>query len=259
MGRQPASQGATRQAGARRQGATRRQQASVAALRTNAGVHHAGVVALTGALFALFWFTRLEWTPDMRLWRAIGDASIVLLFLSLAMGPAARLSAGAAKVLPWRRAVGIWAAVTAIVHGVLVFWGWTQWSVPRLLGYEFIPELGRTARLEPGFGLANLMGVVALVWLIAMLATSFDRAVRALGPGGWKWLHTSAYVVFYLSALHAAYFLFMHYTVSFHRAVPPPNWFRFPLLVLSLAVVALQLAAFVVTRNRRSAGRTAAA
>lgn len=215
-------------------------------------VQHLAVAALSAGLFALFWFTRLSWTTDMRLWRAVGDVAIVLLFLSLAMGPAGRLFGPAARALRWRRAVGIWAGVTALVHGVLVFWGWTQWSVPRLLGYEFIPQLGRTARLEPGFGLANLLGIVALVWLIVMTATSFDRAVRALGPSAWKWLHTSAYVVFYLSGLHAAYFLFMHYTESFHRAVPPPNWFRFPLLVLAIAVLALQMAAFGVTWSRRA-------
>lgn len=218
-------------------------------------VQHTGVAALSALLFALFWFTRMEWTADMRLWRAVGDVAVVLLFLSLAMGPAARMSAFLARGLTWRRAVGIWAGATALAHGVLVFWGWTQWSIPRLLGYEFVPQLGRTARMEPGFGLANLMGVVALVWLVVMMVTSFDRAVRALGPSAWKWLHNSAYVVFYLSTLHAAYFLFMHYTESFHRAVPPPNWFRFPLLILGLSVLALQLAAFAVTRSRRTRAR----
>ena len=228
--------------------------------RTRPLLQHLGVAVLAAALFALFWYTRLEWSADMRLWRAVGDTAVVLLFLSLALGPLARLSAVAARGLTWRRPVGIWAALTALAHGVLVFQGWTQWSVSRLLGYEFIPQLGRTARMEPGFGLANLLGVVALVWLLVMLATSFDRAVRALGPGGWKWLHTSAYVVFYLTALHSAYFLFMHYTESFHRLPPPPNWFRFPLLALALSVLALQLAAFAVTRARRtgSSGRAAA-
>lgn len=227
--------------------------------RVSPVLQHLGVAALAAALFALFWYTRLEWAADMRLWRAVGDTAIVLLFLSLGLGPAGRLSKTVARALTWRRAVGIWAALTALAHGVLVFEGWTQWSVSRLLGYEFIPQLGRTARLEPGFGLANLLGVVALVWLLVMLATSFDRAVRALGPGAWKWLHTSAYVVFYLTALHAAYFLFMHYTESFHRVPPPPNWFRFPLLALALSVLALQLAAFAVTRSRRGGGGRAAA
>lgn len=215
---------------------------------------HVGVGALAAALLAVFWFSRLEWVPDMRLWRAVGDVAVVLLFLALAMGPAGRVWRTAARALPWRRAVGIWAAAAALAHAVLVFWGWTGFSVTRLLGYEFVPQLGRTVRLEPGFGLSNLLGVVALVWLLVMMVTSFDGAVRRLGPAAWKWLHTSAYVVFYLTSLHAAYFLFMHYTESFHRAVPEPNWFRFPLLVLAVGVLGLQLAAFQVTRTRQQRG-----
>lgn len=206
----------------------------------------------TLALVWVFWRSRMQWSADMRLWKAVGDAAVVLLFLSLAMGPAGRLWRPAAAALPWRRAVGIWSALAALAHFGLVFWGWVQFDVGRLLGYEFVPQLGRTARLEPGFGLANLIGLVALVWMLVMAATSFDAAVRRLGPSAWKWLHTSAYAVFYLVALHTLYFLFMHYTLSFHKNVPPPDWFRFPMLAFTLTVLALQLAAFFVTRARRS-------
>jgi len=219
-----------------------------------------GVAA--AALVGLFWRSHLQWTPDMRLWKAVGDTALVLLFLSLAMGPAGRLSRVAAAALPWRRAVGVWAAVASLAHGGLVLWGWVQFDLGRLMGYEFIPQLGRTARLEPGFGLANLMGIVALAWLLVMAATSSDWAVRRLGPAAWKWLHSSAYVVFYLVALHSAYFLFIHYTASFHKAVPEPNWFRVPVVVMASAVLGLQLLAFLVTRSRRSGparGRAAAA
>lgn len=48
-----------------------------------------GLVAL--AFVGVFWASRPEWTPDMRLWRAVGDASIMLLAISLAIGPAGRL------------------------------------------------------------------------------------------------------------------------------------------------------------------------
>lgn len=216
-------------------------------------VRHVVVGVLTGGLVMGFWWSRMEWSPDMRLWRAVGDAAVVLLFASLAMGPTSRIWRLAARALHWRRQVGIWAAAAALVHGLLVFWGWTGFSFSRLLGYEFIPQLGRTARMEPGFGLANLLGVVALAWLLVMMVTSSDAAVRRLGPSAWKWLHTSAYVVFYLSALHTVYFLFMHYTASFHRAVPEPNWFRFPLLGLAIAVLGLQVVGLVVTRSRRGA------
>ena len=64
---------------------------------------------------------------------------------------------------------------------------------------------------------------------------------------------SGAYTVLYLSVLHSGYSLFLHYTVSFHRAVPDPNWFRFPLLGLALVVVVLQWTAFTHgVRERRS-------
>lgn len=216
---------------------------------------HVTVALFTGLLLALFWFTRLDWSADMRLWKAFGDAAIVLLLMSLAIGPVARLHPWGAKLLPWRRQVGVWAAISAVIHSVLIINGWARWSVQRFLGYEFVPQLGRDARLEPGFGLANLVGLVAVVWMIVLLATSSDRAVRFLGPQAWKWVHGGANVVFYLAILHSGYFLFLHYTESFHRAVPPTNWFRAPLLILAVIVLLLQWGAFWRTVQRRGKGR----
>lgn len=223
-----------------------------------AGRRHLATAVVAGALLALFWFTRMEWSPDMRLWRAFGDAAIVLLLLSLAIGPLSRLHALGAQLLPWRRQVGIWAAVTAVVHSVLIIDGWARWSVQRFLGYEFIPQLGREARMEPGFGLANLVGLVAVLWMIMLLATSSDRAVNFLGPQSWKWVHGGANVVFYLAILHSGYFLFIHYTESFHRAIPSPNWFGTPLLVMAAVLLLLQWGAFWRTTRTRRRGRTGA-
>ena len=120
--------------------------------------------------------------------------------------------------------------------------------LPRVRGD---PQLGREVRLEPGFGLANVVGLTALVFALVLAATSSDWAVRRLGPAAWRWLHHSALFVFYLSLLHAGYFLFLHYTVSFHKAVPPPDWFRGPFVALGGALLALQLAAFTKTSSRR--------
>ena len=224
-------------------------------------IRHAGVVVFSAALFSLFWFGRLDWDPEMRMWRAFGDASIVLLFGSLVLGPLGKLARAPARLLPWRRELGVWCAVTALVHGILVMTWWVDWDLGRLMGYEFIPELGRTARLEPGFGLANLMGLVAVVWVVVLALTSSNKAVKLLGSPAWKWLHHGAYVLFYLTVLHTVYFLFMHYTASFHREVPAPNWFRWPLLGLGVVVLVLQYAAFIKTtrtRKRRGTGRARA-
>jgi len=207
-----------------------------------------------GALVWVFWTSRPTWSPEMRLWKAVGDAAFVLLLLTLAVGPLARLVRATTPLLVWRRQLGIWFAVVASIHGVLVVHGWARWSLRRFLGYEVIPQLGREARLEPGFGLANLVGLTALGFALLLAATSSDRALRRLGPG-WKWLHHSALFVFYLSLLHAGYFLFLHYTLSFHKAVPPPDWFRVPFVALGAGLLGVQAAAFTKTvamRSRRS-------
>ena len=213
---------------------------------------HLTVAAVAAAVFAVFWASRPTWDPEMRLWKAVGDVALILLVATMAIGPLARLWRGARLAVPFRRELGVWCALVALVHAVLVLNGWARWSLMQLLGYEFVPQLGRTARMEPGFGLANVIGLLALAWALALAATSSDRALRLLGPSAWKWLHNGAYVVFWLSTAHVAYFLFLHYTLSFHKQPPPPDWFRAPFLVLAGGVVLLQVAAFVTTvRSRR--------
>lgn len=217
---------------------------------------HAAMVVMASALVWVFWASRPQWVPEMRLWKAVGDGSLVLLLATVALGPLARLAPRTRRWLPWRRETGIWFGLLAVVHAVLVLDGWAMWSLQRLLGYEFVPQLGRTARMEPGFGLANLIGVLAVVWTIALVATSTDRAVRWLGPKSWKWLHNATQTVFWLVTAHVGYFLFVHFTLSFHKDVPPPDWFRLPFVVLAVGIVGLQVAAFAVTTSRQRGRRS---
>lgn len=216
---------------------------------------HGVMIAVAAALVWLFWSSRPQWDPEMRLWKAVGDGALLLLLVTVALGPLARLARPARRLLPWRRETGIWFGLLASLHAVLILNGWARWSLERLFGYEFVPQLGRTARMEPGFGLANLLGLLALAWTIALVATSTDRAVRWLGPKSWKWLHNATQTVFWLVTAHVGYFLFLHYTLSFHRQPPPPDWFRLPFVALALAVIGLQVAAFVVTTRRQRARR----
>ena len=211
---------------------------------------HVVVAALAGVLVWVFWASRPTRDPGMRLWKAAGDAAFGLLLLTLAIGPLARLVRPAARLTPWRRQLGIWFALVATVHGVLVVHGWARWGLRRFLGYEVVPELGREMRLEPGFGLGNLIVLTALMFAVVLAATSSDWALRRLGPG-WKWLHHSALFVFYLSLLHAGYFLFLHYIDSFHKQLPSPDWFRAPFLVLGVGLLVLQAAVVKTTASRQ--------
>lgn len=218
---------------------------------------HLVALSVGGAGWAIGWAARATWDPEMRLWKAFGDAALLLLIATMFSGPLARLWRPLRRLLALRRATGIWFAIAAAVHTVLILNGWARWSLLRFLGFEYIDQLGRWAQLEPGFGLANLLGAVAMAWALALAITSNDRAVRRLGPQAWKWFHGAAHVVFYLVALHAVYFLFLHYTASFHRPAPPPDPLRWPALFLVLGVIVAQLTAFgVEVRRRRRPGRS---
>lgn len=222
-------------------------------------VRHLVTGVLAMALVGLFWASRPTWSAEMRLWKSFGDSALVLLLISLVIGPLVKLSRRWGRAIPWRREIGVWFGLMALVHAVLIANGWARWSAAKFLGYEFVPQLGRAARMEPGFGLANLMGIVAILWTLVLVATSSDRATRWLGASAWKWLHGSTYVIFYLVLLHTAYFLFIHFTQSFHKQPPPVDWFRIPFAAIAVGVVALQMAAFAkVTRNdqrQRASGR----
>lgn len=216
-------------------------------------IRHSLVAMLSVLLISLFWFSRLDWDPEMRLWRAVGDTSWILLCTSLILGPLARLWQPLARLIPWRRQIGIWFGILALSHGLLILDGWVRWDVMRFFGYEYVDQLGRQARLEPGFGLSNLLGLVSLIWALILTATSSNWALRKIGSNAWKWLHSAAYIIFYLVFLHVFYFLFIHYTLSFHRSVPPnANWLGIPFLIVTLSVPVLQILGFAKTIGRRS-------
>jgi sulfoxide reductase heme-binding subunit YedZ len=227
--------------------------------KNNTFIRHLIIGVVTIVLALPFWYGRLDWDPEMRFWRAVGDSSFLLLFFTMAIGPLTKLWLPAGKFVPWRRETGIWFGIMTFLHTFLIWNGWARWDVWRFLGYEYIPELDRLARLEPGFGLSNLIGMVAVLLTLVLVATSSNWAVNRLGASAWKWLQYGSYTVFYLVVLHTLYFLFLHYTVSFHRRVPDnPNWFRYPFLILSLLVPLLQTGAFLKTvRQRQPSARTA--
>ena len=179
----------------------------------------------------------------------------MLLYITLALGPVSRFIPRFWLLLPYRRELGIWFGISAIVHTIIIFDGWVSWDVSQFMGYQFVPQLGRMVRLESGFGMANLLGLLAVLLTLPLMATSTDWAMRGLGGASWKFLHYGAYTIFYLVVLHTAYFLYIHYTASFHRKPPDEaNWFQIPFAILTIAVIALQAGAFVKTVRRQRGG-----
>lgn len=211
-------------------------------------LRHVLVGAFAIFLVYIFWKVHSMWSPDMRLWKSFGAASFFLLWFAIFIGPASRLWKPLTRLVPWRREFGIWFALVALVHGYLVLDGWARWSVWKFLGYELVSQAGIYVRVEPGFGLANLMGLTALFFALILAATSSDRAVSFLGISSWKWLHTFTYVIFYIGALHVMYFAFIHFTPSpLNPNIYPKNPLRFYYLALILSAFLTQMSAFVKT------------
>jgi methionine sulfoxide reductase heme-binding subunit len=229
--------------------------------RTQLFLRHLLVAGLATLVVYAGWLVHSEWDSDMRLWKAFGAGGFFLIWFVAIIGPASRLWPPLTRIITWRREFGVWFTLVALVHGYLILDGWAQWDVRELLGYQFVPELEMYLRFEPGFGLGNLMGLLALLFAVILAATSFDRAVSFLGISSWKWLHSFTYVIFYIVALHSTYFAFIHYTPAPHRilmglpAFYPANVLRFVYLSMIVSVFVAQMGAFVKTvRQRRRAG-----
>ncbi|MFV2034854.1 MAG: ferric reductase-like transmembrane domain-containing protein, partial [Halocynthiibacter sp.] len=171
--------------------------------------------------------------------------------------PLARVLAGTKRLLPWRRELGIYGVLLALAHAVIILIGWVQLDLMRIIGFEFHPQLQRYVMFQQGFGLANILGIFALVYAAVLALTSNDLSQRVLGASVWKYVQQGTYILWWLIILHTGYFLFMHF-LDFDRRVPDPNWAQWPFVWLVVAVAGLQLAASVRTwrlkNSRTSAG-----
>jgi methionine sulfoxide reductase heme-binding subunit len=199
--------------------------------------------------------SRAQWS-DMHRWnRALGDISVVLVALSMAIGPLARLWPACRAAVPWRRELGIYGVLLAFAHTVIILVGWVEWDFMRLFGYAMHPQAGIYVMVQHGFGLSNAIGILALVYGLVLAVASNDWSQRVLSGSVWKFLQQSAYVLWMLIVIHTAYFLYLHFQ-DFHRSVPEPNWVQIPFAVLVVAITLLQLAASVKTwKSRRKTPR----
>jgi sulfoxide reductase heme-binding subunit YedZ len=217
---------------------------------------HLVVLVLAGLAVYAFGEVHGTWSPMHRWNRATADAALALLTLTMAVGPLVRLAPRLAVLIGYRRELGIYSVLLAAVHTAIILVGWVEWDLMRLAGFGFHPQLGQYVMVQHGFGLANLLGIVALVYGLVLMLTSSDRAVALLTSSTWKFVQRSTYVLWMLAVLHTAYFLFMHF-LDYHRNTPAPNPLRWPMVAAVLLVLGLRLAATWATWRR--AGRRGAA
>ena len=216
---------------------------------------HLMVIIVAGLGSYAFLESRAEWS-EMHKWnRAFGDMSLMLIAACMVIGPLARLWPMFRPAIPWRREAGIYGVLLAAIHTTIILDAWVEWNLIRLFGYEMHPATGTYVMAQHGFGLANSIGIVGLLYALVLAFSSNDWSQRLLGGSIWKFLQQSAYVLWMLAIIHTAYFIYLHFQ-HYHVKVPDPNWAQLPFAALVGMVALLQLAAFLKTwKGRRGAGR----
>jgi len=144
-----------------------------------------------GPLVWLVWgalIDRLGVNPAETLIRSSGDWALRFLCLALAVTPL-RQWTGWQPLARFRRMLGLYAFFYAALH--LLCYAWLD------MGLDLGAILRDIAK-RPFI----LVGTAALLLLLPLAATSFDRAIRALGARRWKALHRTVYAVAGLALLH---------------------------------------------------------
>jgi sulfoxide reductase heme-binding subunit YedZ len=139
-------------------------------------------------LFWAAWNGQLGANPAEALIRSLGDWSLRSLVLVLLVTPLRVLAAWPA-LARLRRMLGLFVFFYASLH--LLAYAWFD------MGFEWRDVLSDLAK-RPFI----LVGFLSWVLLLFMAATSFNRAIRALGAARWKSLHRSVYVVVCLVVVH---------------------------------------------------------
>lgn len=142
-----------------------------------------------------------SFTPIQALIRATGTLAFLLLTFILCIGPMARLTPRFKPFLYNRRHLGVTTFLIALVHAGLV----TLWYHGFSDMNAFVSLLVSNPRYDSiaGFPFESL-GLVALIVLFLMAATSHDFWNTNLGPGVWKALHMGVYLAYALLILHVA-------------------------------------------------------
>ena len=126
--------------------------------------------------------------PAEALIRSTGDWTLRSLCLVLAVTPLRVITATPA-LARFRRMLGLFVYFYALLH--LLCYGW--------LDMEFVlGDIARDIAKRPFI----LVGFAAVLLLTALAATSFNRAVKALGARRWQRLHQSVYAIAGLALLH---------------------------------------------------------
>ena len=146
-----------------------------------------GLMPAVWLVFAAF-TDQLGANPAEALVRATGDWTLRMLCVLLAVTPL-RVMAGLSSLARLRRMVGLFVYFYALLH-LLAYSGFD-------MGFD-LGDIANDIVKRPFI----LVGFSAIVLLSPLAATSFNRAIKAMGGRRWQILHRLVYVIAGLAVLH---------------------------------------------------------
>lgn len=126
--------------------------------------------------------------PAETLIRATGDWTLRFICIVLAVTPL-RVMSNTPALARYRRMLGLFTYFYVVVH--LLSYSWFD------MGFD-IGEIAKDIAKRPFI----LVGFSAFVLLTPLAATSFNRAIKAMGVKRWQALHKLIYVIAGLGLLH---------------------------------------------------------
>ena len=126
--------------------------------------------------------------PAEALIRGTGDWVLRFLCITLAITPL-REWTGSSALARFRRMAGLYAFFYGVLH--FLCYAWLD------MGLQ-LDDIVRDIPKRPFI----LVGTLALLLMAPLAATSFNRAIKALGAARWKALHKSVYAIVLLGLLH---------------------------------------------------------
>lgn len=126
--------------------------------------------------------------PAEALIRSTGDWTLRVLCLTLAVTPL-RQAFGLPALARFRRMLGLFTFFYGLLH--FLCFAWLDMGLDLQAILTDIPK-------RPFI----LVGTLALLLMLPLAATSFNRAIKALGAPRWQTLHKAVYAVVLLGLLH---------------------------------------------------------
>ena len=126
--------------------------------------------------------------PAEYLIRATGDWTLRFLCIVLAVTPL-RVLSSTPQLARFRRMLGLFVYFYGALH--LLSYSWFD------MGFD-VPDIANDIAKRPFI----LVGFSAFVLLTPLAATSFNRAIKALGGKRWQMLHKLVYLIAGLGLLH---------------------------------------------------------